>query len=74
MKTKEEIIRQGYSALVESLGVTDAVRFLQHFRLGKGDYTKERHQWLDEQSLTEVWEQMEELSDPNQKGYEEIIE
>ena len=47
---------------------------INNCRLGKGDYTKERHQWLDEQSLTEVWEQMEKLSDPNQKGYEEIIE
>mgnify|MGYP006431077157 CR=1 FL=1 len=73
MKTKEEIISQGYDALVDALGVTDAVRFLQHFRTGKGDYTKERYQWLEKQSLTEVWEKMERLSDLDQKEYEEII-
>ncbi|MGL4883065.1 MAG: hypothetical protein ACRC8K_18705 [Waterburya sp.] len=39
MKTQNEIIEQGYKALVDSLGVVDAIRFIQHFSPGKGDYT-----------------------------------
>ena len=27
------------------------------------DYTKERHQWLEKQSLTDVWEKMERVSE-----------
>ena len=46
---------------------------INNCRLGKGDYTKERHQWLGEQSLTEVWKQMEELSNFDKKKYEEVI-
>lgn len=29
LKTQHEIIRQGYKALVDSLGVVDAIRFIQ---------------------------------------------
>lgn len=38
----EEIRRIGIEALAEALGPLDAVRFLQSFDLGRGDYTKER--------------------------------
>lgn len=38
-KTQQEIVRQGYQALVDSLGVVDAIRFIQHFSPGQGDYT-----------------------------------
>ena len=74
MKTKEEIIRKGYSALIESLGVTDSIRFLQHFRAGEGDYTKERRQWLDQKSLEQVWEEIQQASEIDGNNYEEIIE
>ena len=38
----EEIRKIGIEALAEALGPVDAVRFLQSFDLGRGDYTKER--------------------------------
>lgn len=44
LKTQQEIIRQGYKALVDSLGVVDAIRFIQHFSPGQGDYTQERRE------------------------------
>ncbi len=34
-KTQQEIIKQGYQALVNSLGVVDAIRFIQHFTPGR---------------------------------------
>jgi hypothetical protein len=44
---RQEIRRREIEALAEALGPVDAVRFLQSFDLGKGDYTKERAQVRD---------------------------
>jgi hypothetical protein len=46
-KTLDEIRRAGLAALERELGHVDTVRFLQQFEKGKGDYTEDRHQWLD---------------------------
>ncbi|MBW4561202.1 MAG: hypothetical protein KME32_08570 [Mojavia pulchra JT2-VF2] len=73
-RTQQEIIRQGYQALVDSLGVVDAIRFIQHFSPGQGDYTKERHQWLDKKSLEDVFAQMKQRPEEDPNQYEEIIE
>jgi hypothetical protein len=47
VKTLNEIHKQGIDALVKVLGPVDAVRFLQFYDQGRGDYTKERKQWLE---------------------------
>ena len=47
VRSTEEIRRRGIEALAEALGPVDAIRFLQSFDLGRGDYTKERTQVLD---------------------------
>ncbi len=47
VRSAEEIRRRGLEALAEALGPVDAVRFLQSFEPGKGDYAKERAQVLD---------------------------
>ncbi len=73
-RTQQEIVRQGYKALVDSLGVTDAIRFIQHFSPGKGDYTKERHQWLDKIPLEDVIAEMKQRQEGDRNQYEEIIE
>ena len=57
-RSMEEIRRIGMEALAEALGPVDAVRFLQSFDLGKGDYTKERTKWLN-QSLDEIKAEIE---------------
>lgn len=46
-----EIRQQGYKALIDSLGVANTLRFLQQLGVGYGDYTKDRHQWLDQLSI-----------------------
>jgi len=46
-KTLNEIHKEGIEALVKVLGPVDAVRFLQIYDSGSGDYTKERDQWLE---------------------------
>lgn len=71
MKTQNEIIEQGYKALVDSLGVVDAIRFVQHFNPGEGNYTEERHRWLQQKSLDDVLQDIQQLephdSDRNRK-------
>ena len=74
MKTQNKIVQQGYQALVDSLGVVDAIRFIQYFSPGKGDYTRERHQWLEQKSLDDVLREIEQFKDSDLNQYQEIIE
>lgn len=46
-----KIRQQGYKALIDSLDVANNLRFLQQIGAGYGDYTKDRHQWLDQLSI-----------------------
>jgi hypothetical protein len=55
MMTPIELNRKGFKALVDALGYADAIRFIRQFDNGSGDYTKERHQWLDELTLEDIW-------------------
>ncbi|NJM58626.1 MAG: hypothetical protein HC857_16140 [Synechococcales cyanobacterium RU_4_20] len=41
--------------LIDHLGYVNAIRFFKQFETGNGDYTQERHQWLDSLSLDEIW-------------------
>ena len=45
--TQEEIRHRGLQALTKELGTVNTIRFLQQFSNGSGNYTEERHQWLD---------------------------
>lgn len=72
-RTQQEIIVQGYKALVDSLGIVDAIKFVQYYSPGKGDYTRERHQWLDKKSLDDVFTQIKQFQDDDTEQYEEII-
>ena len=74
MKTQNEIIEQGYKALVDSLGVVDAIRFIQHFSPGKGNYTEERHQWLEQKSLDDVFQDIGQLGKDDLNQYQKIID
>ncbi len=74
MKPQNEIIEQGYKALVDSLGVVDAIRFIQHFSPGKGNYTEERHQWLEQKSLDNVFQDIEQLEQDDLNQYQEVID
>ena len=47
VKTLHEIRIKGFRVLVKNLGPADAIRFIQSYSHGSGDYTKERKQWLE---------------------------
>lgn len=74
MKTQNQIIEQGYKALVNSLGVVDAIRFVQHFNPGYGNYTAERHQWLDRKSIDDLLFDIEQLGQNDDDRDREVIE
>ncbi len=73
-KTQQEIVRQGYQVLVESLGVVDALRFIQYFSPGQGDYTQERRAWVDHTSLEDVLAAMKQHQGDDTTQYDEVIE
>ncbi|MDR0934476.1 MAG: hypothetical protein LBM56_05285 [Burkholderiaceae bacterium] len=47
MTDLSEIRRKGIKALVEALGPTGMAYFFMQFDQGSGNYTAERHAWLD---------------------------
>lgn len=55
-----EISRAGHAALVRELGVVDALRFLRQYTSGSGDYTAERGSWLGEESLEDLFKEVQE--------------
>jgi hypothetical protein len=46
-KTLHQIQQEGLDVLVEKLGPDDAIRFLQIYETGSGDWTKDRKKFLD---------------------------
>jgi len=41
-----ELRERGFKALVDALGWVNAVRFIQQYEVGRGDYTHERDAFL----------------------------
>ena len=56
-KTINEIRKDGIEILAKFLGPIEMVRFIQSFDLGRGDYTKERSQWISE-SLDDIFKEI----------------
>ena len=52
--TQMEIYDAGLTVLPRELGPVGMIRFLQMLEKGKGDYTEDRHQWLDRFSIEDV--------------------
>ena len=49
------VIRKvGLEAVAKKLGPIGMVRFLQQFETGRGDYTKERYEWLNDMDTQEI--------------------
>ena len=49
-----ELTNRAKQALVQELGVVDAMRFLSQFRAGNGDYTAERKQLFKGESVKSI--------------------
>jgi hypothetical protein len=57
--TLDQIRQAGIRALIRELGPAGMIRFMQQFELESGDYTQERHQWLDEENVQTIVERIE---------------
>lgn len=56
--TLAEIRAKGIAALVRELGPTGAIRFLQEYEHGSGDYTGERYTWLPRRDVRALAEEI----------------
>ena len=54
MMTPQQIRIAGLTALARELGLVGMIRFMQQFEMGQGDYSKERHQWLDQYTVDDI--------------------
>lgn len=62
--TLDEIRRLGNAALARELGPVGMIRYLQQFETGSGDYSKDRHQWLDTWNIDSMIEKIRERQKP----------
>jgi hypothetical protein len=53
-KDMNTIRKLGIEALTEKLGPVGMVEFIHQFDSGYGDYTKDRHNWLDNLSIEDI--------------------
>jgi len=60
-KDMNSIRKMGIDALTEKLGPIGMIEFMRQFDSGYGDYTKERHTWLDNLTIEDI---SKELSPP----------
>ena len=62
--TLEQVRRTGLQALSRELGPVGLVRFLQQYEVGHGDYTTERHDWLGDPSVQDIYRQIKQNREP----------
>jgi hypothetical protein len=54
VKDMNMIRKLGIEVLTERLGPIGMIEFIHQFDSGYGDYTKERHEWLDNLSIEDI--------------------
>jgi hypothetical protein len=54
VKDMNTIRKLGIEALSEKLGPVGMVEFMRQFDSGYGDYTKDRHNWLDRLTIEDI--------------------
>ena len=52
-----------FAILERELGAAGAARFLRMTRAGSGDYTRDRHKWLDGVTLEQIMGDISKLSE-----------
>ncbi len=57
--TDDQFLHVALETLSRELGLYGYARFLRTYRPGHGDYTAERHQWLDSLTLEDIQRDME---------------
>jgi hypothetical protein len=55
----EEFERHALSILGRELGADGVARFLRIYRAGSGDYTRDRHLWLEKATIQDIMAEVE---------------
>lgn len=68
-QTLDQIRRKGLEALRKALGRAGMVRFLRMFSNGSGDYSKDRHAWVDSLTMDDIerWAEQKRKPEGNEK-------
>lgn len=56
--TLSEIRVLGFETLLRELGPAATIRFMQQYESGRGNYTRDRHQWLPKRSVKDLAEEI----------------
>lgn len=54
LRTPNEVREVGIHVLMKAMGPVNTIRFLQQFEPGYGDYTAERHKFIDNSTIAEL--------------------
>jgi hypothetical protein len=57
--TDEDFERHAFAILKRELGLDGLARFLRLNRAGSGDYTRDRHGWLDGMTIDDIMAEVE---------------
>jgi hypothetical protein len=60
----EDFTRRALAVLQRELGLDGLARFLRVYRSGSGDYTRDRHRWLEGATIQEIMAEVERLDKP----------
>jgi len=58
--TLNQIRHKGLEVLSRELDPVGMIRFMQQFETGSGDYSLERHEWLDDQTVEDIYQRIKE--------------
>jgi len=60
----EDFEQHALAILRRELGLDGLARFLRLYRSGGGDYTRDRHQWLEGATIQEIMAEVERRNPP----------
>jgi hypothetical protein len=60
----EDFERHALAILQRELGLDGLARFLRIYRSGSGDYTRDRHRWLEGATIQEIMAEVERSQKP----------
>ena len=66
--TDTELYEIGLDILLNKLGRAETIRFLEQCEPATGDYTEERHKWLDGLDMETIMQGIQELREKKQEG------
>lgn len=68
--TDAEVYERGIEILLDKLGHAGTIRFIEQCEPPTGDYTAERHKWLDDLDMETIMQGIQELREKKQEAME----